>query len=65
MLQSSGIGHHTHLPRYSVWRPLRLHAWALMQLVVLASMLRRRNVLHLPTLGDPLANPDGVANMQP
>uniref|UniRef100_A0A0D3F4D7 Uncharacterized protein n=1 Tax=Oryza barthii TaxID=65489 RepID=A0A0D3F4D7_9ORYZ len=32
-----------------------------MESVVLATMLRRRNILHLPTLGDPLANLDGVA----
>nr|BAC07436.1 hypothetical protein [Oryza sativa Japonica Group]BAD30368.1 hypothetical protein [Oryza sativa Japonica Group] len=47
-------GHHTPLPRFSVWHPLRVHARTLMESVVLATMLRRRNVLHLPTLGDPL-----------
>jgi hypothetical protein len=58
-------GHHTPLPRFSVRRPLHVHARTLMELVVLATMLRHRNVLHLPTVGDPLANPDGVAGMRP
>uniref|UniRef100_A0A0E0PEV3 Uncharacterized protein n=1 Tax=Oryza rufipogon TaxID=4529 RepID=A0A0E0PEV3_ORYRU len=40
-------GHHTPLPRFSVWHPLRLNARALMQSVVLASMLRRRNEVIL------------------
>jgi hypothetical protein len=34
-----------------------------MELVVLAIVLRHHNVLHLLSLGDSLANPDGVADM--
>lgn len=40
-------------------------ARTLMEPVVLEIVLRHHNVLHLPSLGDLLANPDGVANTWP